>query len=133
MLDEAVSHCREEYPYEACGILAGKDGRITRVYRVMNVSANPRNGYFMNPREQVAIFKDISLTGTELLGFYHSHPNGKAFPSAKDIDHAYYPDITQVIISMAKFDQPQVFIFKIRQNQSEPVKRDFQYGFSRNN
>ncbi len=37
----------------------------------------------------------------ELLGFYHSHPNHPAVPSAFDLQHAW-PNLSYVIVSVSK-------------------------------
>ena len=39
-LAEIINHCRKEYPQEACGILAGKEGNIEEIYPNMSATAN---------------------------------------------------------------------------------------------
>ena len=36
LLDEIVAHSRDEVPNECCGMIAGADGRATRVYPARN-------------------------------------------------------------------------------------------------
>ena len=43
--------------------------------------------------------REIRAAKLELLGIYHSHPNGKNEPSARDIELAYYPDTAYFILS----------------------------------
>ena len=43
--------------------------------------------------------REIRMAGLELLGIYHSHPNGENQPSPRDIERAYYPDAAYFIIS----------------------------------
>lgn len=43
--------------------------------------------------------REMRADGLELLGIYHSHPNGKNEPSPRDIELAYYPDAAYFIIS----------------------------------
>lgn len=38
---EMIAHAQEEAPIEACGILAAKDGRITKLYRTRNADQSP--------------------------------------------------------------------------------------------
>jgi proteasome lid subunit RPN8/RPN11 len=43
--------------------------------------------------------REIRRAGLELMGIYHSHPNGDNEPSPRDIEQAYYPDVTYFILS----------------------------------
>ena len=42
---------------------------------------------------------EIDQNGWELVGIYHSHPNGPDKPSVTDIQEAYYPDVVYMILS----------------------------------
>src|ERR1044071_3464391 len=39
ILDEMVDHARALDPFECCGLLAGKDGTVSRHYRITNTVA----------------------------------------------------------------------------------------------
>jgi proteasome lid subunit RPN8/RPN11 len=45
----------------------------------------------MDPRQQLAALERIDDSGLELLGIFHSHPQGPEAPSATDIAEAAYP------------------------------------------
>ena len=64
--DELFAHAREEAPREACGLLAGRDGGITRVIRCANVHPTPTTRYVIDPREQLKAFRAIDAAGEEL-------------------------------------------------------------------
>ena len=36
--------------------------------------------------------REMRAAGLELLGIYHSHPNGENEPSPRDVELAYYPE-----------------------------------------
>jgi proteasome lid subunit RPN8/RPN11 len=38
MIDEIIAHARETAPEECCGIIAGKDGVATKLYRMTNAA-----------------------------------------------------------------------------------------------
>lgn len=95
---EMIAHVRAGLPNEACGLLAGLDGRVTQVYPVENVDHSPVR-YTMSPTEQVRTMVAIEEAGWELLSIYHSHPNGPATPSATDLARAYYPEVVYIILS----------------------------------
>ncbi len=110
---EMVEHCREEYPSEACGILAGKDNLITGVYRMVNTSETPVTCYFMDPQEQLKVFKEMRNSGLEMLGIYHSHVASSPYPSPRDVEMAFYPEVSYVIVSLTDAGKPEVGSFKI--------------------
>ena len=116
---EMVEHCREEYPGEACGILAGKDNLITKVYMMANTSENPETCYFMDPREQLKVFKEMRNSGLEMLAIYHSHVASAAYPSPRDVEMAFYPETSCVIVSLTDPQQPEVGSFKIADGKIE--------------
>lgn len=106
--NEIIQHAREAQPREACGILAGKNGTVERIYQMKNVSDRPEDCYFMDSREQLKVVKEIRKLGLEMLGIYHSHPRSAAYPSARDVELAFYEDAAYVIVS-----QKEIRAFKI--------------------
>jgi proteasome lid subunit RPN8/RPN11 len=114
-LSEIVSHAREEAPREACGILAGRDGRVLRLYRARNADPSPTS-YSLEPEQQYRIFKDIEDRGLELVAIYHSHASSPATPSDKDIKQAYYPEASYLVVSLTDPLEPQVRAFRITED-----------------
>ena len=82
-------------PLEACGLLAGKNNRVEMRIGIRNTDQSPVR-FHMDPREQWRAFQRMESTGLELLGIYHSHPNGPGWPSPTDIGEAMYP-VVQII------------------------------------
>ena len=107
-----IRHALAEYPDEACGLLAGREGQVEKVYCLTNAEHSPVS-YCLDPEEQVRAFMEIEERGWGLLALYHSHTHLPAYPSARDVEMAFYPDSTYVIISLAKMDQPSVRAFRI--------------------
>jgi proteasome lid subunit RPN8/RPN11 len=108
-------HCAAGCPNEACGMLAGKNGRIEKVYLMTNAKPDP-NYYEMEPDEQFRVMNEIRQSGLELVGMFHSHPTGRAYPSSVDVEKAYwpgtllpnYPDAVYVIVSLMDRAHPVV-------------------------
>ena len=115
-LSEMISHAREDAPREACGILAGTEQRVLRLYRAANAQRS-RTSYSLDPREQYRIFRDIEDRELTLVAIYHSHPSSPATPSDTDIELAYYPEVAHVLISLVDPDQPQVRAFRIAEGR----------------
>lgn len=112
LLDEMVGYVDGLWPEEACGLLAGQDGRATRLYPVENIFHSPV-AYEMDPLAQIRAMLDMEAGGAELLAIFHSHPHGPARPSQTDVAQAYYPDAFQFIISLADRQHPSVRAFTI--------------------
>jgi proteasome lid subunit RPN8/RPN11 len=110
---EMIAHLRGAYPEEACGLMAGLQGEVLRLYPVENHLHSPVT-YEMEPLQQLRALEDLEDVGWELLAIYHSHPHGPEIPSATDIAQAYYPDALNVIVSLANVAQPVVRVFSIR-------------------
>jgi len=119
--DAVLDHARADAPLEACGVFVGErvesddsgrgrggggDGedvvrRVTAVRRVPNVADAPRVRYELDPEATLAVFDEAEATGTEVVGFYHSHPSGPSRPSATDREHARWPGRVYVVASLA--------------------------------
>ena len=112
LFDQMVTHCRVYYPDEACGILAGTVSKVTKVYPMLNSEPSPVS-YFMEPKEQFRVMKELRLEGLTMLAIFHSHPQSPAYPSVKDVDLAFYEDTVYVIISLMNQQEPVIKAFTI--------------------
>ncbi len=112
-LDEMISHARQDDPNECCGILAGKDGRVTKLYRVTNSEHSPYR-YNMDSKEFFNAYRDIEDKGWDMFGFYHSHTHTQAYPSPTDRSLASWPDSYYLIVSLQDKASPLVRAFTIR-------------------
>jgi proteasome lid subunit RPN8/RPN11 len=111
--DAMIAHAREDMPNEACGLLAGPDGRAEHVFRMRNADNSPMT-YRLDSTEQLRVFNEIEDKGWELAAIYHSHTHTEAFPSPTDRKQAFYPDAHYVLVSLAEIDDPVVRAFTIR-------------------
>jgi proteasome lid subunit RPN8/RPN11 len=103
---------------ECCGLLAGSGGIITHTFAARNIANDPAKGYEIAPEDLFKLMREIRGAGLDLLGIYHSHPNGENKPSARDVERAYYPDAAYFIISPQP-DAPQpVRAFSIRDGRA---------------
>jgi proteasome lid subunit RPN8/RPN11 len=91
MLDQV----RRQAPLEACGLLAGSDDLVKAVIAVRNQAQSPVR-FVMEPYEQLQAFEWIESNHLDLLGIFHSHPNGPETVSETDIAEAAY-EVIQVI------------------------------------
>jgi proteasome lid subunit RPN8/RPN11 len=101
--DAIVAHARAGLPNEACGILAGLDGRVERFFPAEPDEPSPYY-YRIESRDQIRIMNAIDDAGLDLLGIYHSHTSSPAYPSRTDAEQAFWPDAVYVIVSLAGGD-----------------------------
>jgi len=114
VLSSLLNHSLRTSSQECCGLLAGRDGIIAQAFAARNVASDPARGYEIAPEDLFKLMREIRGAGLDLLGIYHSHPNGENKPSPRDIERAYYPDAAYFIISPQP-DAPQpVRAFSIR-------------------
>jgi proteasome lid subunit RPN8/RPN11 len=126
MIDEIVAHALEDLPNECCGIVAGKDGTATRLYRTRNAEASPFR-YNIDPRDILRVEREIDENGWQVLVIYHSHVASEAFPSPTDVRLSQwqgtdppldlYPGAYYVLVSLKDRDKPVVRAFQIQSGE----------------
>lgn len=85
------------WPLEACALLEGtRDGgpaaftvTVTRVHPAGNVAERPAREFEADPRVLFRLHRDLRDGPTELVGVWHSHPDGSAELSATDRARAW--------------------------------------------
>ena len=103
--DQAIrAHGAEDYPHECCGFLVGRaDGEtvsVTRTVPAANLRDDSlRNRFEIDPGDLVKTDRAARADGLGVVGFYHSHPDAPARPSAFDREHAW-PGYCYVIVSV---------------------------------
>ena len=95
-----IEHAAQKPRLECCGLVAGHHGVITRAFAATNAAADAAKNYEIAPEELFQLMREIRAAGLELMGIYHSHPNGSGEPSPRDIERAYYPDAAYFIVSI---------------------------------
>ena len=123
---EILNHARSNPDEECCGLIAGRDSAIRHAFSARNVADRPAVAYEIAPKELFRLMREIRASGLELLGIYHSHPNGDNRPSSRDVERAYYPDVAYFIISPDP-DEPQpVRAYSIREGRWAELEIEIQ-------
>ena len=123
ILQTIFKQAENEYPSECCGVILislTKSEASLRIYpcrnaqnecRLQDAKNFPRDsktGYFISPKDLLAIQKEIRRTGEKIKIIYHSHPEAEAFFSEEDQRLAIldsepaYPDVDYLVISVKK-------------------------------
>jgi proteasome lid subunit RPN8/RPN11 len=113
-LTEMLAHVQAGYPDEACGVLAGANGRVVRHFPAANAAATPRTFSEIGPHELLAIWNAIEERDWQMLAYYHSHPASPAYPSRRDVLWSRgWPGTYYIIFSLADHANPAVRAFLI--------------------
>lgn len=104
-IDQIKEHAQKDYPYECCGILLGKfengEKTVTQVLEILNEKEDEnRHNRYLIPSSKILETELYAIkNGLDIVGFYHSHPDHSAIPSAYDVEHAL-PVYSYVIVSV---------------------------------
>jgi len=120
-IDEMVAHARQETPNECCGVLAGKDGRVLKLFRAINAEASPYR-YNVDPKDLLRIYRECDAQGWDFLAIYHSHTHTEAYPSPTDVGLAAWPDAAYLIVSLADAEHPVVRAFHIVEQRVQELE-----------
>jgi len=112
LFEKVAAHCKKEFPDEACGVFVGKDGKVERAYEMTNADKSPES-FLMDPKEQLKVMKEARNLGLEIIAVYHSHVASEAYPSAKDVELAFYPAASYAIVTLKDKASPRIRSFKI--------------------
>ncbi len=81
------AEARAAFPRECCGLVEGM--RVGGAIVVMAVHPSPNraatpDAFEIDPALQIRLLRELRGTGREIVGCYHSHPNGASDPSPRD-------------------------------------------------
>ena len=130
---EAIrQHGRESYRDEACGAMYGrvmsnwgnranaKD--VVRVAPLENARENERHRRFVvTPDAYRRAEAEATRSGLTLLGFYHSHPDHPAYPSAYDLAHAF-PFFSYLILAVENAEPQTMRSFVLANDRKEFIE-----------
>jgi proteasome lid subunit RPN8/RPN11 len=93
LADEIRRHGEAAYPAECCGAMVGRvEGAAKAVLRLspaVNRRTDDPHRYLIAPDDLRRLEHEVREAGQEIVGYYHSHPDHPARPSAFDTEHAW--------------------------------------------
>jgi len=133
-LDQIRRHGESDYPHECCGLLIGSfapdGGKVTlEIFPISNAreEAAKRNRFLIAPQDLMRGEKHARQSRRDVVGFYHSHPDHPAVPSAFDLDHAW-PVYSYVIVSVRDGVASDLFSYELRSDRSRFDSEDLVKG-----
>jgi len=127
-LEAIRRHGHEAYPEECCGALLGKvsgeHAHVDRVELLPNDRREERRRRFrISPEEYLRAERGAEKEGLALIGFYHSHPDHPAVPSAYDREHAL-PFFHYVVLAVPDGEPGEVSSWVLSEDRGEFQKED---------
>jgi len=123
-LDQIRRHGESDYPHECCGLLIGSfaadGGKVAQeIFPISNAreEAAKRNRFLIAPADLMRGEKHARQRLLDVVGFYHSHPDHPAVPSAFDLEHAW-PVYSYVIVSVRDGVAFDLFSYELRSDRS---------------
>ena len=93
LADEIRRHGEAAYPAECCGAMVGRvEGAAKDVLRLspaVNRRTDDPHRYLIAPDDLRQLEREVRKAWQEIVGYYHSHPDHPARPSAFDAEHAW--------------------------------------------
>ena len=110
--EQIAAEARAAYPHECCGLIEGvRDGGEARAL-TLHPTANfapDTNRFEIDPVAHLRLLRELRGTGREIIGCYHSHPDGRAEPSENDSEGMRDDGFVWVIAALVSQDTPATF------------------------
>jgi len=82
-----LDHSNKEEPNESCAILYGnkngEENTVKEIWLTENVDASPIE-FTLSNEQTLEMYKKSEELNLEIIGIFHSHPKGEAYPSHTD-------------------------------------------------
>ena len=106
------AQARAAYPRECCGLIEGVREHSHARAVVLHPTANfaPESDRFeIDPAAHLRLLRELRGTEREIVGCYHSHPDGRLGPSERDSEDMRDDGFVWVIAAIAGLDEPATF------------------------
>ena len=110
ILEKISHHAKKNFPKECCGILIGRNqgGRSVEVlFETENAEIRrSRDRYIIDGKDFLDADNLAERKGSEIIGFYHSHPGNSCIPSSRDKELAWQ-GYSYLIVSLKAGKEPE--------------------------
>jgi proteasome lid subunit RPN8/RPN11 len=119
--EEIREHGANTYPNECCGAaeVSLPAREVLALFPLVNRREDsPRNRFSLTAEDVRAAEAAARGKGFDLLGWYHSHPDHPARPSAYDREHAW-PWYSYIIVSVANGRPQEMTSWRLSDDRSD--------------
>jgi proteasome lid subunit RPN8/RPN11 len=104
---QIAQEARAAFPRECCGLIEGaRDGggvRAIALHPTRNLADEP-DRFEIDPSAHIALLRALRGSGREVVGCYHSHPNGRAQLSPRDCEYVVADGFIWLVAAIAGHD-----------------------------
>jgi proteasome lid subunit RPN8/RPN11 len=119
-----VDEARAAFPREGCGLIEGvRDGAeicVTAIHPVPNL-ADESDRFELDPAKHIALLRELRGSGRQIVGCYHSHPDGRAEPSPRDRAGAFEDGFLWLIAAIDAEGRSALNAFVARGSELLPI------------
>jgi proteasome lid subunit RPN8/RPN11 len=117
-----LDHAARAAPAECCGFIVGTPRRTVAAVPMDNI-AQSRTRFRIADEAHIALRRTLrhGRPPLAILGVYHSHPDGAAWPSPSDVREANYPEWLYIIVGLSGAGPP-IRCFRIRNERAYTVE-----------
>ena len=116
-LHQLEAAAESAWPNEACALLEGKRHgagiTVTCVHLADNVADDLLHEFEADPRVLLHLHRTLRAATTEIIGIWHSHPNGSAELSAADRARAYDDSLIWLLTPAANGQAAETMAFRV--------------------
>jgi len=129
-IERMLSETARAYPKECCGILLGSADFLAAALPARNVHPAPDTHFEIDPRALIDAHRAARAGGPQVVGYYHSHPDGPAAPSATDLKMAAQDGRVWAIIGASDIGETRTAPTGIDATEKIKFWRDTRQGFA---
>ena len=124
--DQLAAEARAAYPNECCGLIEGvRAGDVIEalaLHPTRNIASAP-DRFEIDPAAHFRLQRSLRGTGREIVGCYHSHPDGAPEPSPRDRDMAGEEDFVWLVASVKADGACKIAAFIFSAGDFAPLRR----------
>lgn len=123
-LAQIMTDARAAAPRECCGLIEGirrnDTAEVLALHPTQNVALAPSR-FEIDPAAQIALLRRLRRTARDIIGCYHSHPDGAAAPSPTDHAGAADNDFLWLIAAPRGVSEGEINAFLFRDGRFHPI------------
>jgi proteasome lid subunit RPN8/RPN11 len=112
MVDQVLAHARRDHPDECCGVIAARDGVVTRLFQMENAERSP-TGFTFDSAEWLRVYRALDDADEVPWVVYHSHTMTEAYPSRTDIRWSETAGFPYWLLVSTRSDEDEVHAYTI--------------------
>jgi len=116
-------HAQSAYPNECCGLITGTlDHNTAKIHPVIpspNIAVeNKHKNFEIDPQIRFDVMRQTEGQTSgglpiKIIGHFHSHPDGDAQPSQRDLEMAYETELIWIIVSVMQDGKTEITAHRV--------------------